>query len=137
MYKLALLVMMFVVVAVSIGCQEPGLSEEDVRSIVEEELEKQPTSVDRWTVSQLVIANEDGDAVALIDGKASGGTVLHFLDTDGRVVAQLSSSALFFYSDRGKLISTFGTAGLNGSSARAGYMSLYDEDGDVAFRRPE
>jgi len=135
MHKLALLVMMFVVVVVSAGCQQAGLSEEDVRSIVAEELPTQPISVDNWTVSKLYIVNKEGDTVAIIDGQASSGAVLHFLDPTGRPAAQLSSSGLFFFSDQGSLISTFGTAEL-GSTTRAGFILLYDEDGEVTFRKP-
>jgi len=82
MRKLVLLVVLLGVAGLSIGCQS-GLSEEEVRSIVREEVTRQLagtqlkgivgkevtgqlTSIDKLTISELYIKNKDEDCSGVL-----------------------------------------------------------------------
>ncbi len=63
MYKLALLVVMLMMAVASIGCQQGGLSEEEVRSIVQEEVARQLAG----TQAKDIVAQEVTTQLASVD----------------------------------------------------------------------
>jgi len=112
MRKFMLTVVILIMTAVaSIGCQQSGLSEEEVRSIVREEVASQLAGIDELTVSELHIKNEDGKIVAILGATTDDGSGrLDLYNANGERIVSLWSN-------------TYGSGGLD----------LYSLDGQRPF----
>lgn len=130
MRKLVFLVVILGVIALSVGCQQSALSEEEVRDIVEEEVARQLATTDELTVSNLYIENEDGRIVASLGVEIiSGGGELYFSNADGEKVAGLRAGILgdgeFYLSNaNGEIVITLES--MNGD----GFLTINNANGD-------
>jgi hypothetical protein len=143
MRKLALLVVILIMGIAFAGCQQTGLSEEDVRNIVQEEVTnqlatgqlkgivrqevtRQLASIDELKVSELYIKNKDGKIVAEFGGGSMGG-YLNFINPDGDKVLFFSDSGLTIHRDE-HMVATFGTLTFE-SGAIGGQLMLCNPGG--------
>ena len=92
MRKLVFLVAILGLVAFSVGCQS-GLSEEEIRSIVREEVTAQLSSLDKLTVSELNIRNGYGKTAVVITATTDGNGMLLINDHNGEGRALLHTDA--------------------------------------------
>jgi len=137
MRKLVFLVVILGVIVLCVGCQS-GLSEGRVRDIVEEEVARQLATVDKLTVSNLFIKNEDGKIVAML-GVIDGEAALGILDTDGEnVVARLGNSgeqgALSLANEQGELSVIIGCTRDGGgllTILNSGLLTILNADGEL------
>lgn len=146
MRKTMLLILMVFLIVAFAGCQQ-GLSEEQVRSIVKEEvtnqlstaqfkgiigqeISKQIAGISELTISALNLKNEDGKIVATLQNFGVNGGQLTFFDSDGNQVAQLNDSGLFF--DKVAIFGTF----KNEVGNISGFIHLLNADGEPIFNTP-
>ncbi len=112
MKRFVFLAVILMIVVVSIGCQQSGLSEEEVRSIVREEVTRQLASLDKLTVSELRIKNDDGQVIAWL-GVEDDEAVLSLHNPDGKRVVVLGSvgddGQLILYNSEGASTIWLGT----------------------------
>jgi len=110
MRKLVFLTVILVMGIAVTGCQQSGLTDEDARSLVREEvtrqlateqlrgiigqeITKQLGTIDELTVSQLAVVNEEGNEVVSFYTMLNGAGAIALRNYDGRVVAQLLSDS--------------------------------------------
>lgn len=158
--KLVFLVVILGVIALSVGCQQSGLSEEEIRSIVREEVTRQLATIDKFTVSELCIENEDGRIVAILSaGVLDGAGHLTLFSAggleDGKSVASLGPSLAFgsggltLSNADGKIVTSLGGMDdgslflrnadgeinvMIGSSATGGSLHIYNASGNCIVR---
>lgn len=145
MKKLLFVIALFIMAVPLIGCGQKGLSEEEIRSIVREEVTRQLagtqlkgivgkevtgqlTSIDKLTISELYIKNKDGKIVAEFCGGATDG-YLNFLNPDGNGVVFISESGLTITDDEQYAIAIFGTI-KSETGAVSGQLMLFNSDGE-------
>lgn len=135
MRKLMLSVIILTVLVVSIGCQPSGLSEEEVRGIVREEVTRQLATVDTLTVSELYIKNKDGKVAGMLYTDADGHGRLRFQNPDGTTIALLGSGKdshglLNLVNSHGECVVIMTSLEDNGS------LFIFDKYGELTFRAP-
>lgn len=155
MRKLVFLVVILAVIVLAVGCQQSGLSEEEIRGIVEEEVARQLATMDELTVSNLFIENEDGEIVVAL-GSLDGKGMLTVHNADSEIVVGLSSmdgeGILTVHNTDGEIVVGLGSLDGEGgltinnadgeivimvtSSDGDGLLGLYDKYGQVTFVAP-
>lgn len=142
MRRLVLLVVMVMVLVVIAGCQQPqpGLSKEEARSIVEEEVTsqfrdiveqevaRQLATIDVLTVSKLYIKNEDGESVVYLGSSVLGGE-LYIRNANGEravtLEVLLDGGSLAIYDTKGHE-----NAAIWSDSEGNGALLIYAKDGE-------
>ncbi len=151
MHKLVLLVVILTVGIALAGCQQSGLTEEEVRSIVREEvtnqlateqlkgiigqeISRQISSIEKLTVSELNIINEDGkDAINLYTSRGAG--YIQLSNSDGELTTWI------FSDEDGDphfvLVNRYGdTIIMIGASNGDGQIGVQNKYGDLIFTAP-
>jgi len=134
MRKLVFLLVILGVVALSVGCQQSGLSEQEDKDIVEEEVARQLADMDDLTVSRLWIANSRGDIVGML-GVIDGEVALTIDNADGTPVVGLGcvdgeEGSLILQNADGEYVVIMGSADGNGD------LTIRDKHGQVTFVAP-
>ena len=157
MRRLVFLGVILGVIVLSVGCQQPGLSEGRVRDIVEEEVARQLATMDDLTLSRLWFTNDDGDILGMLGvidnkltltmdnaegvpvvglGSVDGEGYLILRSADGGVAVLIGSSSdgsalLTIYNADENAVITIGS-----SSDGNGMLFIEDKDGQVTFVAP-
>ena len=104
MVRLSLTVPLLVAVLALVSCGQPTLSEEDIRSIVQEEAASQLASAvpaevmiqlasaEALTLSELRIVNDDGEVVLRLTTAQEGHGWLEVSNRDGKMIAYLGAA---------------------------------------------
>jgi len=134
MRKLTLLVVIIMVLVAFAGCQQAGLSEAEVRNIIDQEVSNRLATIDELTVSRLSIENEKGRVVAVLGTSFSDGCgSLRLYDGDASWDS-LPAVSLFVMPESGEgYLNLYNGAGSHmvslGSLMDAGYLNLRSADG--------
>ena len=149
MRKLALLVVILILGIAFSGCQQVGLTEEKVRSIVQEEVAnqldgaqlkgiigqevtKQLNAIDILTVSELHVRDKQDKSAIMIGTGSTPGIII--LNSDGEHVAKLGtyegSGQLFLYNSG----ETIAALGVSSASNGAGELQMGTSNGQPIVR---
>jgi len=151
MRKLMLLVAILMVLGVFTGCQQTGLSEAEVRNIVQDEVTRQLAlgqardtietevtrqlqNIDVLMVSSLLIADEEGRVVATLSSFNGEGS-LSLRNANGEALISLGSlyegGHLTIWNGSGETVVNMG-AYIDDS----GYLLIFDEKDQLTFQAP-
>jgi hypothetical protein len=153
--KIVLVTVILGLVVLSVGCQSGGLSEDEVRAIVDAEVAAYMATINELTLSSLMIENQNGDLVAIF-GATDEDTYLVIYDEYGNPVVALGdlldNGVITIYNNDGETVvgltsvgdagtfSLYNSSEVNtiflGSANDAGFLSIYDEAGDITFTAP-
>ncbi len=136
MRKLMLLVVILIMGIVFAGCQQAGLTEEEVRSIVREEVTKQLGAIDELTLSELNIVNKEGEVVATFYTMLNGAGAINLRNYDGRIIATLLSDSTG--NPHFELLNAYeeNVIYIAASPMGDGYIGVTDKYGNVTFSAP-